>query len=182
MRLYDAAGRLKIAALWAALSGTPDRVKEIEVLVDPNALRYVGWNDVTNQLELLQFAAEDIPYDNTASGLTAVDVQAAIDEAVAAATPNVFAGFVSSLGTTGTSNLPAGWTVTRPAAGRYVVVHNLALSGINGLSPVGTPQRTTFSIACQLGATTANQFEMRLMQENETLTSTQWFFVAVINE
>lgn len=180
MRIYDAAGRLKISALWAAISGVPDRVKEIEALVDPNELQYVGWNDVSNQLELFAFDAADIPYDNTSSGLTATDVQAAIDEAVAAVVPGTFAGFVSSAGTTGTSTLPSGWTVSRPFTGRYTVVHGLALSSNVGLSPVGTPTQPTFSLACQIGTLSVNSFEMRLMQENEVLTNNGWFFVAVL--
>jgi hypothetical protein len=182
VRIYDAAGRLKIAALWAAISGVPARVKEIEVLVDPNALQYVGWNDVTNQLELLTFDALDIPYDNSGSGLAATDVQAAIDEAVAAASPNLFAGWVSSTGTTGTSRLPAGWTVTRPFTGIYTVTHSLALSNTNGLSVAASIIATGGQANIQVRDTlTVNSFQTETIFADVALNR-GWFFVAVINE
>jgi chaperonin cofactor prefoldin len=92
-KVYDSSGRRIIAALWDEISQIPDRVNEIAVLTDPNKLQYVGWNDVANELQLLDFDAADIPYDNSGSGLVATDVQAAIDElAAAAGIGTVFSG------------------------------------------------------------------------------------------
>ncbi len=135
MRIYDAAGRLKIAALWAAISGVPARIKEIEVLADPGELQYVGWNDTSNQLELFAFDALDIPYDNSGSGLAATDVQAAIDELEAGAVPGletVYSGFCDAF--TAAEQLPAGWTAARTGSGLITVTHSLALAGVNDLS------------------------------------------------
>jgi len=129
---------------WDAIADIPDRVNEIAALIDPNALRYVGWNDASNELELLAFAAVDIPYDNGASGLAATDVQAAIDEVVSGPSGATFPGRVSATGTTGTSDLPAGWTVTRPALGTYTVTHSLSVGSFEHLSVVSTAIHTAF--------------------------------------
>lgn len=182
MARYDSTGRPMMAMIWEAIANIPDRVNEIAALIDPNELQYVGWDDTANELQLMAFDAADIPYDNTVSGLVAAQVQDAIDELAAGVAPTVFFGWVSSTGTTATSRLPAGWTVARAATGRYTVTHGLGLTNVNGLSMVGTPVQTVFSLACQAGTLGLNSFEMRLMQENEALTNNQWFFVAGINE
>jgi hypothetical protein len=168
MALYDSTGREVMAMRWDAIADKPDRINEIAALVDPNELRYVGWNDISNELELLLFLAADIPYDNSGSGLAATDVQAAIDEVVSGPSGNVFPGRVSATGTTGTSDLPAGWTVTRPALGTYTVTHSLGVGNFEHLSVVCTAIHTAFvantgwPTLCQVNSasSTANAFQI----------------------
>jgi hypothetical protein len=126
--LYDSTGRRKEALVeidWTEITGIPARVLEIASLVDPNALRYVGWDDIANQLKLLTFDADFIPYNNAVSGLTATTVQDAIDELAASISASaVFFGHVGSDGSTGNS-LPAGWSASRLSLGVYLITHNL---------------------------------------------------------
>ncbi len=174
---------------WDAIADIPDRVLEIAALLDPNALRYVGWNDTSNELELLQFDAADIPYDNTTSGLTATEVQAAIDElAAGAGAGTVFSGFVSITGTTVTSDLPSGWTVSRPAAGRYVIVHSLSLAATTDLHITATCDILVFPFARIANvwnpALGLNSFEIRTLQDDNGggggALSTPFFFICVL--
>ncbi len=175
MRIYDAAGRLKISALWAAISGVPTRVKEIEVLVDPNERQYVGWNDVSNQLELFAFDALDIPYDNTSSGLTATNVQDAIDEIEAAATPTTFFGYVDDFASA--NQLPAGWTVTRTAVGTYTVTHSLGLSDIRDLSFVALAENSR----AEWFSNGLNSIRVRIQVTPDTDVDRNWMFIAGLN-
>lgn len=124
-----------MAMRWDAIADIPVRVLEIAALVDPNALRYVGWNDASNQLELLTFDAADIPYDNTISGLVATNVKTAIDELAAGAVPGldtVYAGFADAF--TAAEQLPAGWTAARVGGGLITVTHSLGLATNKDLS------------------------------------------------
>ena len=186
-KVYDRNGRRIIAALWDEISQKPDRINEIAVLTDPNKLQYVGWNDVANELQLLDFDAVDIPYDNSGSGLVATNVQDAIDElAAASGVGTVFSGFVSLAGTTGTSDLPTGWTVSRPGAGRYVVVHSLSLATDTDLHITATCDILAFPFARIANvfdsALTVNSFEIRTLQDDNGggggALSTPFFFVA----
>ncbi len=190
MALYDSTGREVMAMRWDAIADKPDRINEIAALVDPNALRYVGWNDISNELELLAFAAEDIPYDNSGSGLAATDVQAAIDEIVGGPSGQTFPGRVSSAGTTGTSDLPAGWTVTRPSLGEYTVTHSLAVGSYQHLSVVAMGSHvgtfdTGFPRLCQLnpGSSTANAFRVTITTDFAGIdrVNSEWFFIAQRN-
>ena len=132
-KVYDRNGRRIIAALWDEISQIPDRVNEIAVLTDPNKLQYVGWNDVANELQLLDFDAVDIPYDNSGSGLVATNVQDAIDEiAAASGLSTVFAGYCDAF--TAAEQLPAGWTAARVGGGLITVTHSLGLSTNKDLS------------------------------------------------
>ena len=176
--VYDEAGRRKVAALWDAIAGRPDRINEIAALVDPNALRYVGWDDTLNQLDFFEFDSADIPYDNTTSGLTATDVQAAIDELAGTLAPNVFHGWVSATGTTGTSALPAGWTVTRPAAGRYIITHGLTLSVSTDLRVVAMNEHTSEYMSCEYDALGLNSFEVIIGRGAGVQVSRAFFFIA----
>ncbi len=134
-KVYDPSGRRIIAALWDEISQKPDRINEIAVLTDPNKLQYVGWNDVANELQLLDFDAVDIPYDNSGSGLAATNVQDAIDEiASASGLSTVFAGFVDAF--TAAEQLPAGWTAVRSGAGLLTITHGLGLANVLDLSIV----------------------------------------------
>lgn len=179
-----------MAMRWDAIADKPDRINEIAALVDPNELRYVGWNDISNELELLLFLAADIPYDNSGSGLAATDVQAAIDEIAGGPSGNTFPGRVSSAGTTGTSDLPAGWTVTRPSLGEYTVTHSLAVGDYTHLtvvamgSHVGTFD-TGFPRLCQLnpGSSTANAFRVTITTDFAGIDriNSEWFFIAQRN-
>lgn len=134
--LYDSTGRRKEALVeidWTEITGIPARVTELAALGDPGGLRYVGWDDSANELAFFAFDAADIPYDNGTSGLTATDVQAAIDELAAMiADAGVFFGYVGSDGSTG-NVLPAGWSAVRNSVGNYTVTHN-----VTGLVPVVT--------------------------------------------
>ncbi len=187
-KVYDRNGRRIIAALWDEISQIPDRVNEIAVLTDPNALRYVGWNDVANELQLLTFDAADIPYDNSGSGLAATEVQAAIDEiATGSGVGTIFSGHVSLAGTTVSSDLPSGWTVSRPAAGRYVVVHSLGLATDTDLHITATCDLLVFPFARIANvwnpALGVNSFEIRTLQDDNGggggALSTPFFFVCV---
>ncbi len=190
MALYDSTGREVMAMRWDAIADKPDRINEIAALIDPNALRYVGWNDASNELELLAFAAEDIPYDNTTSGLAASDVQAAIDEISMGTTSAVFAGRVSLLGTTVTSDLPSGWTCNRPALGRYNVTHGLGNPGYEELSvtamgihdgvfDTGYPRL----VQIQPAGSNGNAFQVGITTDFAGIdfVNTEWFFLAKLN-
>lgn len=190
MALYDSTGREVMAMRWDAIADKPDRINEIAALIDPNELRYVGWNDISNELELLLFDAADIPYDNSGSGLTATDVQAAIDEVVSGGSGGVFAGQVSIAGTTGTSNLPAGWTVTRPALGRYTVTHSLGLGDYEDLSVTAMgihdgPFDTGYPrlIQIQPSGSNGNAFQVGITTDFAGIDfiNTEWFFLAMEN-
>ncbi len=190
MALYDSTGRKVMAMRWDAIADIPDRVNEIAALIDPNALRYVGWNDTSNELELLEFDAADIPYDNTISGLTATNVKAAIDELAAGTSNAVFAGRVSSSGTTGTSDLPAGWTSNRPAQGRYNVVHSLGLGSYQHLSVVCTGIHdngfdTGYPRLVQIQPTNSSGNAFQVGQTTDfagiDFVNDEWFFLAKIN-
>ena len=191
MALYDSTGREVMAMRWDAIADKPDRINEIAALVDPNELRYVGWNDISNELELLLFLAADIAYDNSGSGLVATEVQAAIDElAAASGASSVFAGWVSTAGTTGTSQLPAGWTVTRPALGRYTVTHGLGLGGYEDLSvtctgihdngfDTGYPRL----VQIQPSGSSGNAFQIGMTTDFAGIdfVNDEWFFLAKQN-
>lgn len=179
MRIYNSSGRRVISSLWNGLVNVPANIQELAALADPDALRYVGWNDSNDRLELLTFAASDIPYDPSTSGLSATDVQAAIDEVAAAGSGAVYAGYVASTGIS--YSVPSGWSVSKTATGTYVVTHNLGLSVTTDLSIVGTPVNSAFSVVCQLSTTGLNSFTMLLMEENETLRNVTWHFLASLN-
>lgn len=133
--IFTAKGIVKgLLVDWSQITGIPARVNEIAALGDPGARRFVVWDDAGNQLDYLDLNAAEVPYDNSGSGLTATDVQAAIDEVYAALTASgVFAGFIDA-SSLGSSQLPAGWSVANPATGRFAVTHNLGLTNVFDLS------------------------------------------------
>jgi hypothetical protein len=140
-KIYDANGLEKqavISVAWGDIIGIPARVQELSVLVDPNSeFYYVGWDDVANELRMRIFDPLNIPYDNGASGLSATNVQDAIDElaalVAALVSGNVYPGYVGSDGTTG-NRLPVGWSATRTGAGTYEVTHSLGLTDLTRLA------------------------------------------------
>lgn len=111
-------------------------------------------------------------------------------DTVPGATGLVFGGHVSELGTTGTSILPAGWTVTRPATGTYTVTHSLGLTGYENLSVVVTAingafvANTAFPILGQINnvSSSGNAFQVIFTTDFAAvdLDSTEWFFHATI--
>lgn len=169
-----------MAMRWDAIADIPDRVNEIAALVDPNALRYVGWNDISNELELLAFDAADIPYDNTTSGLTATEVQAAIDEIAGVTAPTTYWGWVNTAGdqtTVPISRLPAGWTVNRSSTGVYTVTHGLGLADVRDLAIVVTVfTNDASSYEWKIRSTSANSFTVNIWIAG--MANGSWFFNA----
>ena len=180
MALYDSTGREVMAMRWDAIADKPDRINEIAALIDPNELRYVGWNDTSNELELLLFAAVDIPYDNSGSGLTATDVQAAIDEVAAGAgAGTLFHGHVNQAGTTVGSDLPSGWTVAHPGTGRYTVTHSLGLAGQDDLHICATQEDDVNFGHFIYVLPSTNSFELNFRNVSNIAQDNAWFFVAI---
>lgn len=179
---YDSTGRPMMAMIWEAIANIPDRVNEIAALVDPDELRYVGWNDTTNQLELLEFDSADIPYDNSTSGLSATDVQAAIDEleaAIPTTSPVVhYDGWVNAAGTTAGSILPSGWTVAKPAAGRYTLTHGLGLSDYRNLRVFALSEHTSEYMACEYVNAAPNFFQIQIGRGAGVAVDREFFFYA----
>jgi hypothetical protein len=148
---------------WSQITGIPDRILELAALGDPGARRFIVWNDTTNDLEYLELLADDVPYDNAVSGLTATNVQEAIDEIYAAITASgVFAGYVDE--SVAAEVLPAGWTVSKPAAGRFLITHSLGLASIYDLavSPGGINAGQTTSYMPTVIPIDGNSFEINL--------------------
>ncbi len=175
-KVYDRNGRRIIAALWDEISQKPDRINEIAVLVDPNKLQYVGWNDVANELQLLDFDAADIPYDNSGSGAVATEVQAALDELFAASgASTVFAGFVD--GAAVAEQLPSGWTVARTAVGTYTLTHGLSLAGADDLSLVVTSENSR----AEYFSPGTNSIGVRIQVTPDVDVDRDWFFLAKRN-
>ena len=71
--------------------------------------------------------ASDIPYSNTASGLTATNVQGAIDEIV----PTIKAVGILQIDSSGTTVFNQGMTCTRSATGTYDFTFSSTLSNTN---------------------------------------------------
>lgn len=185
--VYDAQGRKKQSLIvidWVNVINKPARIDEIAVLTDPASQNYyVGWDDTANQLKLRLFDPLRIPYNNGVSGLTATNVQAAIDELaalVAALTANnVFPGYVGADGTTG-NRLPAGWSASKTAAGTYDVTHSLGLADLTrlavGLACVGTAGN---KVAQTRSTGTGNKFVVETVDSGTgTLTDEAFTFLA----
>src|SRR5690554_6308393 len=69
-----------------ALQAGVDVQVTVQDVIDAASGAVISVNGATGAVVL---EADDVPFDNTASGLTATDVQAAIDEMAAAATGGV---------------------------------------------------------------------------------------------
>lgn len=179
MRVYNATGRMVISSLWDGLVGVPANIQEVAAFTDPGALRYVGWSVANGRLELLTFAASDIPYDDSVTVLGETDVQGAIEAVTALvdASPVVYAGYVAANGLT--YSVPSGWSVSKGTTGKYTVTHGLGLSNVTDLSIVVTGYHPTSSIEPKIASVTANSFEVHTYISS--LANTQWFFLAAAN-
>lgn len=176
---YDQTGRRTLAMIWEAIANIPDRVMEIVALDDPGELRYVGWNPTSEQLELLEFSAADIPYDNSSSGLTAENVQEALDEVGTSSSDIIeFDAWINEAGTTGGSILPSGWTVSRPATGRYTLTHGFELEDYRRLHVFAFSQHTDEFMACEYINAAPNFFQIQIGRGAGVAANREFFLYA----
>ena len=99
----------------------------------------------------------------------------------------VFAGFVDA--GVASEQLPAGWSVTNPATGRYVVTHSLGLATADDLSVALAPILTAFPFSHMAviwnAALGTNDFEVRIYNDDDGggggLVSGGFMFIATTN-
>lgn len=180
---HSPAGRVQITASWLALEDIPELLEQLGELADPGSDAWLAWDDSIDEFVFLEQTAENVAYDNGASGLAATDVQEAIDEI---ATTLVYAGYCT--GASGASvaivvnEAATGWTVSQQATGRFRVTHGLALSNAKYLSVVpavslnagGTDDRY-----CNVTNENTNYFEVSVTDNGTGAVNDNFYFHAV---
>lgn len=184
MSKYDSTGRPVISADWDALSNIPELVDQIASLPDPGFDAFLVWDNAIDEIAALERLAENIPYDNGSSGLTATDVQAAIDEVAAGTIP--YAGYIKgSLGASVTSvfnSIASTWTVAQQATGRFRITHSLGLSAVTDLAVTASARLSagaTDDRYCTVTNENANYFEVLVNDVGSGQVNDDFYFHAV---
>src|SRR5262245_10853352 len=120
MAKYDESGRTVLSTLWDAIQNIPEIIDALANLTLPASDdAWLYWDAGLQQFVFLEALAENVAYDNSASGLAATTVQEAIDEL---ASDLAWGGRVAANGTA--IGLPSGWSSSL-AGSTYTVTHNL---------------------------------------------------------
>lgn len=186
MPKFDSSGREILATLWSAIQEIPDMIGMLSVLPDPNYNAWLYWDDNINELVMLEALAENVPYDNATSGLSADNVQDAIDEIVVGTQP--YAGFVrGSLGASATIkvNGPAtGWTVAQQATGRFrITTTGLTLADATDMARNATARISaggTDDRFANITNETTTYFDVTVTDVGSGLVNEDFYFECVI--
>lgn len=174
---YDAVGRPVLSTDWSAISNIPPDVDFWATFPPPSQDSLLYYDFGLGQIQWVPNEAQVIWYDNTASGLSAVNVQDAIDEVVTLvqSVTSIFSGWVSQ--DASASDLPSGWSVTNIGGGIHTITHNLGLSAVTDLRIVLTWRGSgDDDVSMGIPASTANAFNVHRATE----FSGGYFFIAVL--
>jgi len=91
----------------------------------------------------------------------------------------IYSGFITASGVGGNNKLPPGWTVQKPKAGKYKIVHNLSVINNRDLRVTATLVGTPGADIIYVVRTLPDWFVIETARKNK-LEASAFYFVAVL--